>query len=148
MLYLSLVSRWVHILSMVVAVGGTIFLRFVLHPAAVRVLSSEQMAELRSAVVARWRVVVHACVGLLLVSGGINFWMALLTKPEPVYHALFGVKLLAAIVVFFLAIALTSSRMTLFADRSKALRWAAIMAAIAIGVIMLSGVLKHLPRGA
>jgi hypothetical protein len=38
--------------------------------------------------------------------------------------------------------------MPLFADRTKAARWAAIMAAIAIGVIMLSGVLRHLPRGA
>lgn len=148
MLYLSLVSRWVHVLSVVVAVGGTIFFRFVLHPAASRVLEGEQLARLRAAVMARWRVVVHACVGLLLISGGINFWMALRTQPEPIYHALFGVKLLAALVVFFLAIALTSSKMTLFADRAKALRWAAIMAAIAVGVIMLSGVLKHLPRGA
>ena len=58
---LRVVFRWAHILAAVVAVGGTVFARFVLMPSANESLSDEQHAALRDRLTRRWRPVVMVC---------------------------------------------------------------------------------------
>jgi uncharacterized membrane protein len=146
MLILTIISRWIHVLSVVVAVGGSIFMRFVLLPSAMAALDDERHAALRETLLGRWRKVIHTCVALLLISGGFNLWRAIVGGAPPLYHALFGIKFLLALAVFFLAIVLTSSRMKLFADKASAAKWSAILVVLATVLIMISGVLKYIPR--
>lgn len=145
-LILPIVFRWVHILSAVVAVGGTIFIRFVLTPAVKATLADEQHAALRERLMRRWHVVVMACITGLLVSGVYNFVTLSLPKAKgiPAYHPLFGVKFLAAMGVFFLASALTGRSPGFAPLRANARKWLAVNVALAVVVILLSGVLKNL----
>ena len=101
-------SRWVHILAAMLAIGGAAFMRFALLPGAEQTLDNEAHQRLREAVRSRWARLVHASIALLLLTGGINF--VILAMPPKVnaipYHPVFGIKLLMALAVFFLATAL------------------------------------------
>ncbi|HEY3243785.1 MAG TPA: hypothetical protein VGM03_10580 [Phycisphaerae bacterium] len=147
---IALISRWIHVLSFVTAVGGAIFMRFVLMPAVAATLPAEAQAKLRESLVRRWQMVVHPCIALLLLSGGYNFYVAAFVdhvKPMP-YHALFGIKVVLALLVFFLAIGLTSRKNWSANLRRDSRKWLGYLVGLAVVVILLSGVLKqlHVPR--
>lgn len=143
---LLLVFRWAHILAAVIAVGGTIFIRFVLMPSAQAALSPEQHAALRARIMERWKRWVMACIALLLVSGLYNFVVISLPKAKaaPAYHPLFGVKVLAALGIFFIASALTGRVKAFERLRANPRRWMTLNALLGLLVILISGVLKNL----
>ena len=103
--FILLITRWLHISAAIVAIGGAFFTRLVLMPAAASTLDDATHAKLREALRTRWARIVHTCIAILLVTGGFNFVMlALPPKVEPMpYHAIFGVKFLAAMGGFFVA---------------------------------------------
>ena len=141
---LFIISRWIHVISAVIVVGGTIFVRFVLAPAGAT-LPEEVHEQLRSRLMPRWRKIVHACIGLLLLTGGVNLFVAISNHVKPMpYHAIFFVKFLMALAVFFLAIALTGTSPGFASLRAARKKWLAVMAVLGVLVIMLSGVLKFL----
>lgn len=148
-LIFAIVFRWIHVLAAVVAIGGLLFLRFVLLPAAQGILDAAQIAALRDRVMRRWRPVVLACITLLLVSGFYNFFTIALPKAEKTraYHPLFGLKFLAALGVFFIASVLTGRSPAFGRMRANATQWLSIAAGLAILVILISGILKNLPVG-
>jgi len=145
-LILPIVARWAHILAAVVVVGGLVFVRLILAPAAQATLDEDGRSALRRAITARWKPVVWACIALLLVSGFYNFATISLAKAKEaaVYHPLFGIKFLAALVVFFIASVLVgrSKATEKLRARSPSLLAAAIASAVV--VILVSGVLKNL----
>ncbi len=142
---LLLISRWFHIAAAIVAIGGAVFMRFALLPAAKATLSVEVHEKLREAVRARWARFVHAAVALLLITGSINFLLlAMPPKIEPMpYHAIFGVKLLAAFAVFFIASALISRGPAFASIRDNRGRWLIILLSLAGLIVLLSGVLAQ-----
>ncbi len=117
--------------------------------AAEEALPTDLHRQLRTAIVKRWKMVVHVCVMLLILTGSFNFYVAFRdgVKPMP-YHALFGVKVILAFVVFFYAIALTGSSPGFAALRENGRKWMGVQIAIAIVVILLSGVLKTIHQAA
>ncbi len=146
---LAVLSRWVHLLSVIVAIGGAIFMRFGLMPAADAVLSAETRDRLRSRIMARWKTFVHVSVALLIVTGAFNFYMSVRDGVEPMpYHAVFGVKLIMALAVFFFAIALTGSSPGFAKLREQSKKWTSVLIGLAVVIIMLSGVLKPIHQGA
>ncbi|MFQ5653107.1 MAG: hypothetical protein ACE5GW_00065 [Planctomycetota bacterium] len=144
---LALVVRWAHILAAITAVGGLLFLRFVLHPSARAALDEEARGSLHDEIRGRWQRVVMACISLLLLSGFYNFATISMAKAKehPSYHAWFGVKFLAALGVFLLAGALTGRSEALAGIRRDAGRWLAVSALLAVAVILISGVLRTYP---
>lgn len=145
---MELLMRWIHILAAVVAVGGSTFMRLVLMPAAAETLDDEPHQRLRQAVMRRWRVFVHAGIGLLLLSGFYNYLAVTRFdhKGQAGYHALIGVKILLALAVFALAIGLTSRKSWSETLRRDARRWLGLLVALAMAVVMIGGVLKWLPK--
>lgn len=143
-----LVMRWAHILAAVAAVGGVLFIRLVLMPSANAVLDEEAHQKLRAAIMKRWQHVVHTCILLFLVSGLYNYLMVtrLLHEDQPAYHMIFGIKFLLAIVIFALALGLTSTRGWAKPFRDQAKLWTSLLAILAVTVIALSGVLRNLPQ--
>ncbi len=134
-------------MAAVVAVGGVVFMRFVLMPAAHEALDQAQHATLREKLIARWKIVVMACITLLLLSGMYNFVTTGLEKAKevgPLYHALFGIKVLAALGVFFLASVLTGRSPAFEAMRSNGKKWLAIAAGLGILVVLISGALSKM----
>lgn len=139
-----LILRWLHIGAAIVAIGGAFFMRVALMPAAARTLDDATHAKLREALRARWFVVVQASIAVLLVTGGINFVMlAMPPKIEPMpYHAIFGVKFLAAMGVFFIASVLVGTGQGMAKMRANRAKWLTVLLVLAGIIVALSGVLN------
>ena len=107
-MYIDLLFRWTHILAAIVLVGGTFFLRFSLVPAL-----ATQSRELQQTVLGAWRPRwarwVMMSSGMLLVSGLVNAVRNIIAYQFPTtpYHALVAVKLLLALVIFYLSAVLS-----------------------------------------
>ncbi len=145
-LALQLIFRWIHIGSAITVVGGTVFMLFVLLPAAKEILDDEHL-KLRAAVLKRWKWFVHIGVALFLVSGLYNYIkvMAPLHKGDGLYHALMGVKMLLAMGVFGLAEVLVGRSKLAEKLRQNASKFLTINLVLAAIIVMLSGFLKTLP---
>ncbi len=144
--FLPLLFRWMHMLAAVIAIGGTVFIRFVLLPAANEALTDEQHQALRAKLMRRWKVIVMVCITALVVSGVYNIMTISMKQVDHVgiYHPLLTVKLLAALGVFFLASALTGRSAALAGLRKNAPRWMLVAAVLGVAVILISGVLRAL----
>jgi hypothetical protein len=130
-----------------VAVGGVFFLRMVLMPSAQASLSDEAHQALQTKVIGRWKMVVHTCVALLLVTGIYNYVRSaiVLHKGQALYHGLAGVKMMLALLVFTLAIGLTGRSAAFAKFREKRSTWLAITLALATVIVLISGVLRNIP---
>lgn len=98
---LSVIFRWIHIASMATLIGGILYARLVMVP-AISTLAADARESLSNTAAALYRPFVFTAIGGLVVSGTVNF----LTTPghRPIYHALFGIKMLLALHVFAVAI--------------------------------------------
>jgi hypothetical protein len=146
---IHVVSRWLHIGAAIVAIGGAAFARFALLPSLAS-LPAEEAGRLRDAVRSRWAKVTHICIALLLLTGGLNFYrMALVPKIPPLpYHPIFGVKLIAALAIFFFASALAGRSPGFAKFRAAAPRWLSVILFLAAVIVLLSGVLAQVRAGA
>ena len=144
--FLPLVTRWVHIVAAITFVGGFLFIRFLLMPVLSSCLSDEDFARVYQRILKRWMMAVHICLTLLLASGLYNYLVVTrhLHPNQPNYHALFGVKFVVAVVVFFLAIALTSTQRWSAALRARPRLSYSALAVLAILIVLISGFLKNL----
>ncbi len=94
--FLVILSRWLHVTTAAVAVGGVFYVRIVL-PVALRAVDdvAARAVLLRGRRV--FKIVVHSCVLFLLLSGTYNAWLnwPAYTRLGPaVGHSLFGTHLL------------------------------------------------------
>jgi uncharacterized membrane protein len=104
---LTAIMRWVHISSVATLIGGIVYARFVMFPAA-RSLPAGAQTALDESAAKHFRPVVYVAMAALVFSGIFNY----LSKPghSVLYHALFGVKMLLALHVFSVAILVTAPR--------------------------------------
>lgn len=139
----ALISRWVHIGTAVVLVGGTCFLRFVLAPAAAQ-LSDDQHAKLRQLVMQTWKKFVHGGIALFLISGFYNYLVVMRPQHQgdKAYHMLIGIKILLALVIFFIGSALVGRSKAFEGMRAKAKFWQLVIVILSAVVIGISGYAK------
>lgn len=142
----ALVSRWIHLGAAFVTIGGAAFMLLALNPAAKEALSEEDRANLRDQVRRRWAKFVHAGIGLLLLTGFFNFyWLVIRVEvPSIPYHALFGPKLLAAMLVFFVASILAGSSPAFAKWRAAPNKGLTIIVVLAGMIILVSGLLMQI----
>jgi len=139
---LALLSRWVHIGTAIVVIGGSVFMRFVLMPAAEQLPDNEHEA-LRERVLGRWKRFVHLGVLLFLLSGGYNYILAVrIHKGQSLYHALVGTKIILALIVFFLASAIVGRSPTFENLRKNMKRWVLVVILLATVIVGISGFVK------
>lgn len=141
--YLHLVSRWFHIGSVIVLVGGAVFMRYVLMPAAQR-LSDEAHEPFRANILDIWKKFVHPLVALIVISGIINV-VVKFRETVVLYHILFTLKLILALYVLFVASALVGRSKSLEPIRKNGAKFLTVNVLIAAVIVMISGVLKSLP---
>lgn len=143
---LVVASRWIHIASVIVAIGGTVFIRLILHPASTQVLPGETRQQFIAALLARWGKVLHACIGLILLTGIYNTIVQFPRhKGQPAYHGIYGIKVLLALVLFFIASALVGRSPAFEKFRTNRPMWMMVNIALAAVIVLLSNVLKNLP---
>jgi uncharacterized membrane protein len=127
--------RILHILSAITLLGGVIAWRFAAIPAE-SVLANETRAKLGNATATAWRPWVWSAVAGLLISGIWNFLHK--TGLTPVYHAIFGIKILLALHVF--AAAILAAR----PDNPRRSRQLTGVVASGIIIVVLSAILRGL----
>lgn len=145
--FIDVLSRWVHVGTVIVLVGGSTFMRFALMPAAAE-LPDDQHQALRERIFARWRKIVMIGIALILVSGLYNFVRAIpLHKGQGLYHGLIGTKIILALVVFFLASALVGRSEKFEPLRQNSKKWLGILLLLAAIIVGISGYAKvAIPR--
>src|SRR3954454_250178 len=110
--WFNVLTRWLHVTSAVTAVGAFLFVRLVLLPSVSGQDSGARQAAL-GAMIPRLKSVIHAALGLLLLTGFYNYTVAMPKARALAYHSLYssviGTKILLALILFGLATALLSS---------------------------------------
>jgi len=152
MTWLVFVLRWFHLVAAMTVVGGTIFMRFALVP-SVNVLSDEHRKALHEKVRARWSRLVMASIAFLLVSGFVNYFIFYQTTQtaawdlwrqsfNTLYQAVFGMKFLLAMAIFFIASAASGRSESMRQFRQNAKLWLTVNVILALSVVALSGILR------
>ncbi len=157
--YLSLISRWLHILAAMAAVGGPIFIRLALIPAMCGTLGDEQRRALHEQIRRRWSKVVMAAILFLLVSGLYNLiqfvrlshtWGAAWESGSHnslLYQILFGVKIVLALAVFFIASAVTGRSEVFARFREHAKLWITLNLLLGVLIVCISGQMRMMHIG-
>lgn len=140
---LNVASRWVHIATAIVILGGAVFLRFVLLPAAEGLPSTEHDS-LREQVMRRWRKFVMVGIALFLLSGFYNYLVVAIPKHrgDKAYHALMGIKIVIAFGVFFLASVLVGRSARFEPFRRERKKWLLLLILLAFVVVLISSFLR------
>jgi uncharacterized membrane protein len=145
----ELLLRVLHIAAAIAAAGGILFQYVALRPALTS-LDEARGAELRRRIADRWRPIVFASVAILLLTGLLNF--LLLRVPQyrgqplaGLYHGLFGLKLLAALLVFHPAVMLVLPGHKGDVYRAKAGFWLSYMLVLLGLIVVLAAILRLFP---
>lgn len=144
-----LVSRWLHLMAVVVAIGGSAYLYLALMPALKEAMGEPEQEKLRDALRRRWAKFVHVSIVVLLVTGGLNFVRGAIPPQVPAipYHPIFGVKLLFAFTIFFLASALLGRSPGFAKMRANARKWFGVIVLLGGMIMILSGMLNQIRNG-
>ncbi len=141
---IHLAMRWLHVFSVIMAVGATVFLRLVLIPSLAGV-SDDTKALLLKNLSKRLRLLIHGAIGGILVSGLYNTHLLWKTTISP-YGYVYALKVLLALIVFVVAILLTSSNPKCAAFQANRTKWLAVNVTLAAIVVALSAYLRTLHR--
>lgn len=145
--YLDLLMRVTHILGACILVGATVFMLFALAPALGK-LPDERRREFFAAVRPGWAMVVALGTGLLLISGLYNAAMVSIrySFPDFNYNALLGVKIVLALIVFFLAAAVSGRSALAERMQQKLSLWLVITLAVLLVTLSVGAYMKSVPR--
>jgi uncharacterized membrane protein len=111
MAFLFILSRWVHVVSACVALGGVFFMWVVL-PRGLGHLEPDQRDAVLLPIRRTFKMVMHSAILLLLVTGIYNStvnWGRYNLDP-PVLHSLWGVHVLLALIAITIAAVVLAGR--------------------------------------
>ena len=138
---LIVLFRWIHIATACVAVGGVFFIR-VVFPIGLRALDADAARTMLLKTRRAFKMVVHSCILLLLISGTFNAWVnwpKYTAMSAGLGHSLFGVHLLLALIVFSISLWLLAGK----EPPRNHLKWMAITLGLMFLTIAASSVLKY-----
>jgi uncharacterized membrane protein len=139
---MSTFLQWIHVTAAVVGVGGMAFLLFILTP-SVGNLQPEQRDLLAKQVMDRFRWVIWSAITVLLVSGLYSvreyYWEVAWGKS----WVLLTVKIVLALFVFVIALALTLPFRLFDWVRARRQIWLSIAVGLAVAVILISAYLRR-----
>lgn len=150
-LLVELVIRWMHIFGAIMLVGSTIFMRTVYVPSK-ELLNFEPKPEFAEWHRKAWARMVMLSSGQLLISGLVSFVLIMKTYtikdafPGNIYQMAFGIKFLLALVVFFLAAALSGRSGLAQKLRQREKFWLTVNMALAITVVLIAGLMRSAKR--
>jgi hypothetical protein len=141
-------TRVLHILGAVVLVGGVFYLRMIVAP---RLRHSDADAGSDPWFAGRratWAMWVGIATLVMIVTGLWNYWQ-IIRQHEPMaasYHMLLGLKILLALVVFFLAAVLAGKSPVAEQLRQNFKFWLTLCLVAGVLIVLLAGVLRSYPH--
>jgi uncharacterized membrane protein len=139
--YLIVLFRWLHLTTACVAVGGVFFLR-IIFPIGLKALDAENARAMLLRTRRVFKMVIHTCILFLIISGTYNAcmnWGKYSDMSGGLGHALFGIHLLLALIVFGIALWLLMGK----EPKPDHLRWMAINLGLMFLTIAAASVLKY-----
>jgi uncharacterized membrane protein len=134
MVEIRLIVRATHTLAAAVWVGGSVFYLVVVLPA---LRSAGPAPGVAAQVAALFRRLVNICVGVLLITGAfLTFDRLTQTTLGWSYLVVLGLKIVAALVMFVLAVYLGQSNVRRLAKRSTSFSKAAPQLMLALGILV------------
>ncbi|MFQ5429091.1 MAG: CopD family protein [Phycisphaerae bacterium] len=143
---LGVVMRMLHITGAIVAAGGSIFALFALLPAA-STLSKEDRTRLDENIRRRFGKLFMVAIGALVVSGLYNYIVNEMPahSGQAIYHALMGVKIILALIVFVLGSALMGRAKVFEGIRARRKRWLGRNVSLVLVIVAIAAVLHAIP---
>jgi uncharacterized membrane protein len=139
---LSTIVQWIHLAAAVLGIGGIAFLHIILIPSA-RALNPDQREILVKSVMGKFRWVSWSAILLLLVSGLYNVRQFYWEVPWGSAWRLLTVKIVLALLVFMIALALSLPLKFLDWFRARRQMWLAIALSLGMIVILISAYLRR-----
>ncbi len=139
---MSTFVQWIHLGAAVLGVGGIAFLHIILLPSA-RALNPDQRETLLKTVMGKFRWVSWSAIVLLLISGLYNVRQYYWELPWGREWKLLVVKIILAMLVFTIALALSLPLKFLKWFRARRQMWLAIALTLAMMVILISAYLRR-----
>ncbi len=141
-LLINVISRILHISTAIALIGGTVFMVFVLLPAA-KQLGDEQHEQLKKSVNSTWKRFIHIGILLFLVTGFYNYFQQMpFHKGDGLYHALIGTKMILALVIFFIASVLVGRSAAFEWMRTGRETWLKLIVLLAAVIVVMSSFVK------
>lgn len=147
MYWIMLLSRVLHLIGAIILVGGLFYVRMVVSPSDVpsAATPADQLLGGRRATWAKW---VGIATALLLITGIWNY-LQVINQHErllPGYHAVAGIKILAAFVLFLLAALLAGRTPAADAIRQNWRRWLNVCLLLGMTAVILGSALRSFPH--
>jgi len=143
--FVLLASRVLHVLSSIILLGGIFYLLAVVAPRAIaNGGNADAWFDGNRAAWAKW---VGIATAVLLLTGLFNFVMIVkMNQIATSYHMLGGVKILVAMVIFFLAAILAGK--TALADnlRTNMKFWLKVTMSVGLLIVVIGSVMRSYPR--
>jgi uncharacterized membrane protein len=132
-------SRWLHIVSACLVIGGLFFMRFLL-PSALDLLEPEPRKLVFLRARRGFKMAIHSAVLLLLLTGGINLWANLdKYNLNPAFlHPILGIHLLLGLIAMGIALFVLAGKEPPDSHRNLA----AINFVILLAVVFAASTLK------
>lgn len=143
---LPLVMRWIHIICAIFVAGSIYFYRMAIIPASKQAFEDGMPEAFKTTLMKKWKLLLHPPIILFLVTGMYYYLVVtrFLHDDQPLYHTLFGVKFLLALIVFALYITLTSTMKWSEGVRDKKVLWV-LLILLVTAIVMIGGVMRTLP---
>ncbi|HPF41099.1 MAG TPA: hypothetical protein P5081_19500 [Phycisphaerae bacterium] len=145
-LILEIAMRWLHIFGAITAVGASIFALVVIVPTMAK-LPEDARNAFHAAARPKFAMLIHMAIMALLVSGIYNYIVVMRAKHQgqSIYDMLMGIKILLALVIFFVASALTGQSPTFQKIRDNRRMWLTLNVFLAAVLIAIAGYLRTIP---
>jgi len=144
--WFNVLSRWIHVTSAALVVGGLVGVGLVVLPALAG--KGDVTYGILTGVWSRYRTLLHAALGLLLLTGVYNLIVVIpraraLGDAKSLYHGILGTKILLALVLFGVVSALVSRRATA-EGTAAAPRPLPLAVALGLIILLLSALLRRM----
>jgi putative copper export protein len=145
--WFNVLSRWIHVTSAALVVGGLVYAGLVLLPSLVG--AGEGTRPVSEALQRRFRVLLHSALGLLLLTGVYNLVIVIpraraLGDAKSLYHGILGTKILLALVLFGVASVLVSRRSAGEGSVPGAARPLPLAIGLGLVILLLSAILRRM----
>jgi uncharacterized membrane protein len=134
-------NHWLHLLGAIAAVGGTMLLRFAVHP-ALKTLEGEARDKFEKTVRRKGQTLVLHSLLLVIITGFINFVRVFNGDPPTFYVVLFFIKFLLAMAIFAILIAMMMPTDAFEKIQANRPRWMLLNVLLGVMVVLISAWLR------